>query len=164
MVEYRRRIRGDHLELHPLDEIHMLRVPPGTQVGEQLRVEKYGHAGVQGGPYGDLMCLIVATEGKTQSSSSYHATKLSEGIINLPISVSEALLGGRVTVQTPQGKVVVSIPPCSSSGKKFRLRGKGAGGSDLTIALQITVPASIDLESQQLIRQFATLNPLSPRD
>ena len=164
MVEYRRRVRGDHLELHPLDEIHMLRVPPGTQVGEELRVEKYGHAGGQGGPYGDLICSVLAHESSTPQSSSSTSARVNEGIITLPISVPEALLGGRVTVHTPQGKVVVSIPPCSSSGKKFRLRGKGAGGSDLTVVLQITVPASIDLESQQLIRQFATLNPISPRD
>ncbi len=80
------------------------------------------------------------------------------------ISVSEALLGGRVEVETPGGRVRVTVPPCTSSGARLRLRGKGSGGQDLYVELRIVVPRSLDEESRRLIERFAALNPDTPRE
>ena len=82
----------------------------------------------------------------------------------LDITVVEALLGGRVPMETSQGPVRLSIPPGSSGGSKLRLRGKGprdASGqlTDLYVTLRIVVPSALDEESRRLIEEFARLNP-----
>lgn len=82
----------------------------------------------------------------------------------VPITVVEALLGGRVGVDTAQGSVRLSIPPCSSSGTRLRLRGRGEGGRDLFVELRIVTPGQLDEESRMLIEEFARLNPENPRD
>jgi hypothetical protein len=81
----------------------------------------------------------------------------------VPISVAEALLGGRIEVDTPQGKVKVAIPACTSSGARLRLRGKGPADSDYFVELRIVTPRSLDAESRELIERFASLNPEDPR-
>jgi DnaJ-class molecular chaperone len=80
-------------------------------------------------------------------------------VVLVPIGVAEALLGGRIEVETPAGRVRVSIPPCTSSGTRLRLRGKGAGGADVLAELRIVVPKRLDDESRDLIERFAALNP-----
>ena len=87
----------------------------------------------------------------------------------LDISVVEALLGGRIEVTTPQGRVLLSIPPGTSSGAKLRLKRRGppnAAGelTDLYVLVRIVVPKTLDDESRKLIEEFAVLNPNSPRD
>jgi DnaJ-class molecular chaperone len=66
-------------------------------------------------------------------------------------------------VDTPQGKVKVAIPSCTSSGARLRLRGKGPGDSDYFVELRIVTPRSLDAESRELIERFASLNPEDPR-
>lgn len=80
------------------------------------------------------------------------------------ISVVEALLGGRIKVQTPAGPVHVSIPPCSDSGARLRLRGRGVDGGDHLVELRILTPRTLDDESRSLIERFAELNPVGPRE
>ena len=92
------------------------------------------------------------------------ASAASEDVRPLPISLSEAILGGRVEVDTPSGRVRVTVPPCTSSGARLRLRGKGPEGRDLYVELKIVVPRTLDDESRRLIERFAELNPDSPRD
>ena len=70
----------------------------------------------------------------------------------------EALLGGRVRVQTPRGAVMLTIPPGTSGGTPFRLRGKAAGGGDHYVTVQIQVPSTLDARSRELIEEFARLN------
>lgn len=161
LVEYRRLIRGDGMELHSIDDIQYIRIPPNQSSGSVLRVEKYGNAGRNGGVYGDLLCTLQFIPESTNQSNSNSSLSAN---VELKISIPEAILGGRVTVETSEGEVTISIPPYSSSGRKLRLRGKGPNGSDLILQLKIVVPPSLDAESVALIRQFAALNPLSPRD
>jgi DnaJ-class molecular chaperone len=85
-------------------------------------------------------------------------------VVRVDITVPEAILGGRVSVPTPTGPVRVSVPPCTSSGTRLRLRGKGplrADGTqaDLYAELRIVVPRELDEESRRLIERFAELNP-----
>ena len=81
----------------------------------------------------------------------------------LPISLVEAVLGGRVEVETPSGRIAIAIPPGSSSGRKLLLRGRGAQGTDWVVELMVHVPSNLDEESKELIRRFAELNPELPR-
>lgn len=84
--------------------------------------------------------------------------------MDVDISVAEALLGGRVPLETPQGRVRIAIPPGTSSGARMRLKGKGASGEDLFVVIRIVVPKDLDEESRRLIEEFARLNPGLPRD
>ena len=174
-VTYKRLVRTeDGRGVAEYDEIHDLRVPPSTLGGERLRVPKMGHAGTNGGPYGDLIAELrlvgpahtdpgpVPKEFKTAPSTA----ETNERVV--PISVHEALLGGPIEVDTPQGRVYLRLPPCTSGGSRFRLKGKGlpdAKGvaADLVVRLRIVTPALLDEDSRELIEQFAELNPYDPR-
>jgi DnaJ-class molecular chaperone len=175
----RLRLGEDGQNLFRYEELHDLRVPPGTRHGESLRVEKYGDAG-NDGTFGDLVCDIrlvgvapppvagfqsadVRTPRASPPPPAAAPPSAGPGpeaaVVLVPIGVAEALLGGRIEVETPAGRVRVSIPPCTSSGTRLRLRGKGAGGADVLAELRIVVPKRLDDESRDLIERFAALNP-----
>ena len=162
----RRSERGDTLFRY--SEICDLRVPPNTRHGATLRVPRMGNAGAGGGPYGDLIADVRLATGAApppaEDAASSAAGVAGGDALDVPISVTEALLGGRIEVSTPGGRVRITVPPCTSSGTRLRLRGRGPDGSDLFIALRIVVPQQLDDESRRLIEQFAALNPDVPRD
>lgn len=181
-VNYPRRIRAsDQRSLVSIDELHELRVPPGVREGETLRVERMGNAGPGGGPHGDLVATVhivgprpgQAAPGDAEGARGPrmrmpgHDEVVSEGevdVLRFDVSVVEAILGGRVEVATPQGRVRVTVPPGTSSGTRLRLRGKGTAGHDgtprdLYAEVRIVVPAEVDAESRDLIEKFGRLNP-----
>ncbi len=163
------------------DEIHDLRVPPGTRHGSTLRVPRMGDAGGGGGSYGDLVCDITVVPGDVQAeqrgrgvrrdpgtgpepvgdASSAGAAATADATV-VAISVVEALLGGRVRVDTPAGPVHITVPPCTDGGTRLRLRGRGQGGTDHYVELRIKTPSRLDAESRALIERFAELNPEEP--
>ena len=161
MVEYKRLIRGENLSLVQIDEIQYLRVGENTQYGDLLRIPKLGHAGANGGSYGDLICRIQIAGPAHQNEASPSQHIVSER--NILLSISEAVLGGRIEVATSMGRKTISIPPCTSSGKKLRIRNGGEKGEDLLLTVQIVIPKDLDAESKELIRKFAERNPISPR-
>jgi DnaJ-class molecular chaperone len=83
---------------------------------------------------------------------------------DVEIGVDEAVLGAKVAVSTLDGKVTITIPPGTSSGKKLRLRGKGAGGrGDHYVTVKIVVPERVDKRAEELIREFAARAPVRPK-
>jgi len=85
-------------------------------------------------------------------------------ILEVPISISEAVLGAKVDVPTLDGtKLSVKVPAGTSSGARLRLRGKGIAGGDQFIEIKITVPPSVDERGRKLIEEFARLQPYDPR-
>jgi DnaJ-class molecular chaperone len=145
-------------------------VPPGTRHGQTLRVEKMGDAGLHGGPYGELVAdvrIVGSPPPKDPGRMKMPRREDDAGapdVLRVDIGVVEALLGGRVTVQTPAGPVRVAIPAGTSSGTRMRLRGKGTPNgdgtpADLVAELRIVVPKSLDDESRRLIERFGELNP-----
>jgi molecular chaperone DnaJ len=115
-------------------------IRPGVRTGSKVRVAGQGAAGERGGPPGDLLLETEVTE---------HPLVRREGddlYMDFPITVTEAMLGGEVKVPTFQGDVTVKIPPGSQSGRKMRVKGRGApsfkGGAqgDLYLVLQVKVP------------------------
>ena len=185
-LEYpRMRVSEDGRGLFRYDELHDLRVPPGVRHGQVLHVHHMGDDGTDGS-YGDLLCELrvvgkpsarpsaatgrAESRGRTpprarasapQASPSKRAAGADPW---LEISVVEALLGGRVEVDTPTGRVRLTIPAGSSGGARLRLRGRGPDGSDHHVVLRIVVPKNLDNESRHLIEQFAALNPMDVRD
>ena len=164
------------------DEIHDLRVPPGTRNGEVLSSRNYGDAGTDGS-HGDLVCEVrVVGAARVEpgpgpraprsraprttgprSPSPAPSTTREDAAIPLPISLTEALLGGRVPIDTPQGRVFLTLRPGTGEGTRLRLRGKAADGGDLFVSPRIVLPRELDDESIALIERFAELNPYDPR-
>ncbi|MCB9676575.1 MAG: J domain-containing protein [Alphaproteobacteria bacterium] len=166
----------DDAGLVRVQDIADIRIVPGTRQGTVLRERGLGDAGAFGGSYGDLVARVrIVGQGTPRSvppppgatapppPSAVRAGHEPEVAV-LEISVVEALLGGRVSLDTPQGKVRLTIPPGTSGGTRLRLKGKGsplATGEigDLFVETRILVPKTLDEESRRLIEEFAKLNP-----
>jgi curved DNA-binding protein len=125
-----------------------VRIPPGIEGGGRLRVPGKGAPGVGGGPPGDLWVAI-----RTRP----HRVFRREGrnlVLDLPISVREAIQGARVEVPTLEGRVMLTIPSGTDGGTRLRLSGKGVpdprGGrpGDLLARIQIRVPRNLDEETK----------------
>jgi curved DNA-binding protein len=96
-----------------------VKIPPGVTEGSKIRVRGKGDPGVNGGPEGDLYIVTHIRP---------HEIYRREGrdiYIDLPITVTEAIRGAKITIPTIDGATVLTVPPGTSSGQKLRLRGKG---------------------------------------
>jgi DnaJ-class molecular chaperone len=87
----------------------------------------------------------------------------------LPLTVSEAVLGGKVEVPTRDGMATMTIPPSTQSGQTFRLKGKGVpllkgkGAGDQYVKVQVVTPKNVGEEGQRLIKRWQELFPENPR-
>jgi DnaJ-class molecular chaperone len=129
-----------------------LRVPAGIESGKKLRLAGQGPGG------GDLLVRVQV------ESHPYFRREGNNVILEVPVSVTEALLGAKVDVPTLDGThLTVTVPAGTSSGARLRLRGKGIAGGDQFIEIKIAVPKVHDARSRELIEEFARLNPQNPR-
>jgi DnaJ-class molecular chaperone len=116
-----------------------VKIPPGTKEGDVLRLRGRGQPGRNGGPQGDALIEIHVAPHK------FFRREDKNIYLELPISLKEAVLGGKVTVPTPSGEVVMTVKPHSESGIEMRLRGKGvpahghAHAGDLHVKLNVVV-------------------------
>lgn len=140
-----------------------VRIPEGTRDGQTIRLRGKGHPGLGGGPAGDALVTIAVRP---------HPLFRCEGddiVIELPISLDEAVLGGKVEVPTIDGRVNVTIPKGTSSGQTLRLKGKGlkrhgkAGRGDQLIRLRIVLPPSIDPELERFMTEWRQRHAYDPR-
>jgi curved DNA-binding protein len=144
-------------------ETLVVRIPPGTEPGVRLRLRGQGEPGEGGSPAGNLT-VTVAVE-----PHPYFTREGRDLFLDLPVTVSEAVLGAKIDVPTLGGMKTLTIPPGSSSGQKLRVRGQGvpsSGGKaagDLFVVLKIVVPKSVDERGRSLIREFDERNPMNPR-
>jgi molecular chaperone DnaJ len=138
-------------------------VPAGVDSGAQIRVPEEGNAGPFGGPRGDL---IVSTR---VGEHPFFRRKGDNVHCDVPISVWEALLGARIRVPTPSGEAVLVVPPGTTGGQVFRLRGQGlprlTGESpgDLYATARLEVPTGLDARTHELVRELARLMPVETR-
>ena len=121
-----------------------VRVPPGMEDGQTLRLRGQGGEGSLGAPAGDALITVHIAP---------HALFRREGndvLIDLPITLKEAVLGGRVTVPTATGRVAMTVPPRSDTGAVLRLRGRGVPGhgsrpaGDQLVSLKLVLPDADD--------------------
>jgi DnaJ-class molecular chaperone len=126
-----------------------VKIPPGLKDGQQIRLKGRGGAGRSGGPPGDVL-IHVSVAPHPHFSRDGRDLK-----VDLPITLKEAVLGGKVPVQTLTGTVSLSVPPNSNTGTVLRLKGKGipayAGeaAGDLYARLVVTLPDGPDAELQK---------------
>ena len=128
-------------------------IPAGTRDGQTLRLRGKGLPGLNGGQPGDALVEIAVRPHRT-------FTRKGDDIhIELPISLREAVLGGKVDVPTPDGAVTMTVPKWSNTGGVLRLKGKGVprrDGSrgDEYVTLKLMLPINPDPELEKLIAQW----------
>ncbi|HEY2533466.1 MAG TPA: DnaJ C-terminal domain-containing protein [Xanthobacteraceae bacterium] len=150
---------GQHQMTLPDGSVLDVRIPAGTRDGQTLRLRGKGRPGIGDGPPGDALIEIEVQPHRifTREDDNIH--------VDLPISLGEAVLGGRVRVPTPTGPVTMTVPKWSNTGTILRLRGKGvprADGSkgDELVTLKIVLPEKSDPEVEKLVAQWGgTYNP-----
>lgn len=137
-----------------------IKIPAGTTSGQVLRLKGQGAAGTTKSLNGDALITI------TIRPHAYFKADGKDILLDLPISIKEAILGAKIIVPTITGKVNVSIPPYSSSGEKLRLKGKGIktknGTGDEIINLSIVAPknksealeAALKTTKDSIVRTF----------
>jgi len=140
-----------------------VKIPPGVDTGSRVRLQGMGEPGRNGGPPGDL---YIITRVRPHPVLERKGDNL---YVEVPITITEAALGARIEVPTIDGTTTMRVPPETSSGQVFRLKGKGVphlkggGQGDQFVTVKIVAPRNLDARSQELLREFARLNPGDPR-
>jgi len=136
-----------------------VKIPAGITSGQQIRLRGQGMAGPGGS--GDVLITV---------SIAPHPLFTLEGTdirLDLPITLYEATLGAKVRVPTLERPVEITIPSDTSSGRTFRLKGKGfpakAGHGDLFVTVRIVLPEGSDPELEALMKKWQTEKPYDPR-
>lgn len=131
-----------------------VKIPPGVDTGDRVRLSGEGEAGPGGGPQGDLYVQVMVKE---------HEIFKREGrdlFCEVPISIIDAALGGELEVPTLGGKVKLKVPEETQTGRLFRLRGKGVtpvrGGAtgDLLCRVMVETPVNLNKRQKDLLKEF----------
>ena len=134
-----------------------VKVPPGVDTGDRIRLSAQGEAGAMGGPAGDL---YVQMEVRDHDIFTRHGEHL---YCDVPVSFVDAALGGELEVPTLDGRVNLKIPSETQTGKQFRLRGKGVnvtqvrggGIGDLFCRVIVETPVNLSGKQRELLKEFA---------
>ncbi len=125
-----------------------VKIPPGTKENDVLRLRGRGQPGRNGGPAGDALIEIHVTPHR------FYRREGQDIYLDLPVSLSEAVLGAKINVPTPRGTVAMTLKPHSDGGTELRLRGRGVPehgklpAGDLYVKLRVvTGPVDEKLEN-----------------
>jgi DnaJ-class molecular chaperone len=145
----------------PGDDVLDVKIPEGLADGQTIRLRGKGGEGYGGGPPGDALVTVAVAP---------HAFFRREGddiLAELPITLDEAVLGGKVEVPTIDGRVALTIPKGASSGQVLRLRGKGVKRGDKRgdqlVTLKIVAPPAVDAELENFFRRWREGHAYDPR-
>jgi DnaJ-class molecular chaperone len=137
-----------------------VKIPAGLDEGQQIRLKGQGQPG-PGGRAGDLLITVSVTP---------HPLFQRDGAdlrLDLPVTLYEAVLGGKVRVPTLEGTVELALPAGTNAGRTFRLKGKGFPGKerkgDLLASVRIVLPEGHDRELEELMRKWHETKPYDPR-
>lgn len=139
-----------------------VKIPAGIESGKKIRLRGQGEPGERGGPAGDILIRVEVAP---------HPTFRRQGKrleVTVPITLGEALRGGKIDVPTPHGTITLTIPPGVSSGRKLRVKGHGvrpASGEpgDLFAELQIVLPPTLSEEDREQMAAIAEKYTHGPR-
>ena len=151
-IDFLAAARGDEKTVNINGKNINVKIPAGTISGQTLRLKGLGEASPNGGSAGDVFITINVDK------HTYFSLEENNIIMELPISIKEAVLGAKITVPTISGKVAVNIPPYASGGEKLRLKGKGIKGGDQIITLKILSPKKADSALEDALRQLPDEN------
>lgn len=136
-----------------VSETITVNIPHGVDTGNKIRISGKGEPGVNNGPSGDLIIQIQVAPSQT------FVRKEADVYINAPISYTDALLGGTITVPTVTGDCDLVIPPCTNPGTILKMSGKGittpngkTGNQYVTI--NVKFPKSLNSEQKELVKKL----------
>ena len=138
-----------------------VKIPAGVAAGQQIRLKGQGET-APGHPPGDLLITVSI------APHAFFKVDGSDLRVELPITLYEAVLGGKVRVPTLGSAVELSVPKNTSSGRTFRLKGKGlpkpAGSAgDMFVTTRIVLPDGNDAELEALMQKWRETHPYNPR-
>ncbi len=140
-----------------------VRIPAGVDNGSRVKLKGMGNSGAGGGPAGDLFIEI------TVKPHPFFKREDNDLYIDLPLTFGEAALGAKVEVPTMDGVSVMTIPPGTQSGQKFKLSGKGfpspktgQRGSQF-VSIKIIVPKEMSGKAKEAVREIEGMYQESPR-
>ena len=130
-------------------------VPEGVDTGHQLRISGKGAAGYNGGPNGDIYIEFRVKE------HPLFERKGNDIYVDVPITITDAVLGCKKEIPTLTGTVVLDIDSGSQSGDQLRLRGKGVKDptsskkGDMYVVLDVVIPDKLDRKQKELFKELA---------
>ncbi len=132
-----------------------VKIPAGVQEGQAVRIAGEGESGEPGAPAGDLHCYIVV---KPHSVFQRHGNDV---ICQIPISFTQAALGGTIDVPTLKGKEQMDIPAGTQHGEVFKLKGKGLPdlrsyrNGDEVVQVVIEIPKKLTDKQRELLEEYS---------
>jgi molecular chaperone DnaJ len=141
-----------------------VKVPAGVKDGAVIRVQGRGGPGVRGGPSGDVLVTVHV------EAHPLFGRRGDDVTLEVPITFSEAALGTKLRVPTPQGETrTIKIPSGTSSGRTFRVRGQGApkkngGYGDLLVTVRVEVPSKLTKTQKRLLEELSQHDDASARE
>ncbi len=136
-------------------QVVTVKIPPGVHEGQAVRIQGQGEAGEGGAPSGDLHCYITV---KAHNVFTRHNNDL---VCQIPVSFTQAALGGSIEVPTLKGHERLDIPAGTQHGEVFKLKGKGLPdirtyrNGDEIVQILIEIPKKLTEQQKQLLRDFA---------
>jgi molecular chaperone DnaJ len=135
-----------------------VKIPAGVDEGDRIRLSGEGEAGVNGGPPGDLYVVMhLKPHGVFQrDGDDLHC--------EMPISFTQAALGGEIEIPTLDGSAKIKVPPETQTGQVFRLRAKGIKGvrstypGDLLCEVVVETPVRLTDRQKELLRELEEIN------
>ncbi|MBV9261300.1 MAG: J domain-containing protein [Pseudolabrys sp.] len=155
-------VKGDKARVHlPTGKDVEVKIPAGLTSGQTIRLKGQGWPSGGGGEAGDALITVQVAPHKVFTVDG------SDLRLELPVTLYEAVLGGKVRVPTLDGAVELAIPADTNAGRTFRLKGKGlrgkSGAGDLLATVRIVLPEGSDTELKELMRQWRESKPYDPR-
>jgi molecular chaperone DnaJ len=131
-----------------------VRIPPGVEDDQKIRLAEQGEPGQNGGHAGDLYVRVHVTPHPVFGRSSNDIT------LTVPVTFQELALGSTLTVPTLDGRVTLRVAPGTSNGRVFRVRGKGVAKregavGDLLVTVQAAVPAQLTDKAKAALEEYA---------
>jgi DnaJ-class molecular chaperone len=140
-----------------------LTIPAGVRDRQTLRLKGQGMPGFEGGPAGDAYVEVHI------QPHPFFERKDNNIHLELPVSLAEAVLGGRIEVPTIDGPVSMTVPKGSNSGSTLRLKGRGivdpksGQRGDQYVRLRVVLPKTPDAELEDFVRRWSAEHPYDPR-
>ena len=136
-----------------------VKIPAGVSEGIQIQVRGDGDAGEYGAPPGNLFVVVHVKD------HDYFKRVENDIVLDISINIAQATLGDRITVDSVDGSVELTVPPGTQTGKVFRLRGRGiprlrsdgsnSGRGDQLVYVQVETPTRLSEQQQELFEQLS---------
>ena len=139
-----------------------VKIPAGIEDGKKIRLRGQGETGASGSPSGDILITVRVSP---HPCFQRRGTRLD---VRVPVTLTEAALGAKIDVPTPEGTITLSIPPGTSSGKKLRVKGQGVKpaqgpAGDLYAEILIVLPEQLNEEDQHQLGKLGEKYQQNPR-